>query len=193
MRTSCATGPTAAFLVREDNNQLLTARRLSAVGRQGNLFRMVMIASGELVSYRPDQGYARDGVLPATQGQPCGHPIGRPRGWMPAVIRQLQSLRHSSHRKRVGGLTSVAAHEVREAARMFATEKPSCYYSWVGHRTHRRRHRNNRALCTFYCADGAIRSRGSNFLYASTPIQPITAQELLPKRTARRLGMTEFL
>src|SRR4029450_878644 len=56
-----------AFLVREDNNQLLTAGDLSHSGDQDSYF-VCNDCNGELVSYRPEQGYGRDGVLPGLKG-----------------------------------------------------------------------------------------------------------------------------
>jgi len=76
---------------------------------------------------------------------------------------------------------------------MFATQTPSCYYSWVGIELHRDATQTNRALCTFYALTGQFDRRGSNLLYANTPTQPITGQDLLPKEfEARRLGITEL-
>ena len=109
------------------------------------------------------------------------------------LLINLQSSRHTMHRKGSEELTSVAAADVRRAARMFATETPSCYYSWVGLELHSDATQINRAVCTFYALTGQFDHRGSNLLYASTPIQPITGQELLPKEVAsRRLGIAEL-
>ena len=75
---------------------------------------------------------------------------------------------------------------------MFATETPSCYYSWVGLELHSDATQINRAVCTFYALTGQFDQRGSNLLYATTPIQPITGQDLTKTTRARRLGITEL-
>jgi anaerobic selenocysteine-containing dehydrogenase len=181
-----------AFLVREDNNQLLTAGDLSHSGDKDTYF-VCNDCNGELVSYRPEQGYGRDGVLPGLKGN---HNVtlsdGRVVGCRPSFDR-LAELAAQFAPERVEHSTWVAAHEVRRTARIFAAEKPSCYYSWAGIEQHDNATGMNRALCIFFALTGQFDRRGSNLLYTTTSIQPITGQELLPKpMTARRLGMNEF-
>jgi anaerobic selenocysteine-containing dehydrogenase len=181
-----------AFLIRADNHQLLTARDLSQSGDEETFF-VWDIRGNELVSYRTDQGYGRSDVVPALFG---AHQItlagGRIVECRPA-FDQLKKLATGYAPERAQKLTSVPAREVRRAARMFATETPSCYYSWVGLELHSDATQINRAVCTFYALTGQFDQRGSNLLYASTPIQPITGQELLPKDVAsRRLGIADL-
>ena len=84
------------------------------------------------------------------------------------------------------------AGDVRRAVRLFATEQPSCYFSWVGLEQHTNAMQTNRAVCCFYALTGQFDRRGSNVLFASTPTNPITGQELLPQeQAARRLGYAE--
>jgi anaerobic selenocysteine-containing dehydrogenase len=50
----------------------------------------------------------------------------------------------------------------------------------------------NRAICLFYALTGQFDRRGSNVLFASTPINLIAGRELLPgEQGARRLGRAE--
>ncbi len=181
-----------AFLMREDNNQLLTAEDLSHSGDKGTYF-VCDDRNGELVSYRPDQGYRRDGVFPRLTGnQKVTLSDRRVVGCRP-VFESLARFAAQFAPERVEQLTWVAAGEVRRAARTFATEKPSCYYSWAGIEQHDNATGMNRGLGIFYTLTGQFDQRGSNLIYATTPIQPVTGQELLPQAmTARRLGMDEF-
>jgi anaerobic selenocysteine-containing dehydrogenase len=181
-----------AFLMRPDNHQLLTARDLSQSGDEETFF-VWDVRGNDLVSHRADQGYARGDVVPALFG---AHEITLAGGKV-VVCRpafdQMTKLAASYAPERAEKLTSVPADDVRRAARMFATETPSCYYSWVGLELHSDASQTNRAVCTFYALTGQFDQRGSNLLYASTPIQPITGQELLPKEVAsRRLGIGEL-
>ncbi len=89
-------------------------------------------------------------------------------------------------------ITTVPAAEVRKAVRLFASEKPSCYCTWVGLEQDRDAMQTNRAVCIFYALTGQFDQRGSNVLFATTPTNPITGRELLPKpNELMRLGLAE--
>jgi len=89
--------------------------------------------------------------------------------------------------------TWVAPQDIRRMVRMFTADKPSCYYSWAGLEQHRDATQANRAICIFYTLTGQFDQRGGNLLYATTPVQPITGQELLAeKMVSRRLGYAEL-
>src|SRR4029078_4680110 len=77
--------------------------------------------------------------------------------------------------------TTIPANEVRKAVRLFATEKPSCYCTWVGLEQDRDAMQTNRAVCMFYGLTGQFDQRGSNVLFATTPTNTINGRELLPK------------
>ena len=88
--------------------------------------------------------------------------------------------------------TTIPADEVRKAVRLFATEKPSCYCTWVGLEQDRDAMQTNRAVCMFYGLTGQFDQRGSNVLFATTPTNPINGRELLPKeKDLMRLGLAE--
>jgi anaerobic selenocysteine-containing dehydrogenase len=180
------------FLVRDDNQQLLSASDISPKGRADTFF--VWDERGnDLVRYRTDQGYSREGTVPALSGAHAVKLIdGKVIKCRPALhhLRQVAELYAP---ERTEKLTSVPAQEVRRAVRMIVAEKPSCYYSWVGIELHSDATQTNRALCTLYALTGQFDERGGNVLFANTPVRPITGKELLPKETvSRRLGYTEY-
>jgi anaerobic selenocysteine-containing dehydrogenase len=181
-----------AFLVREDNNQLLTAADLSPAGDRETYF-VWDNHSGTLASYRADGRFDRDGVVPALFAE---HRVALADGRSVSCTPAFQLLGEvASHYalERAEQLTWVAAQDVRRAVRLFVDAKPSCYYSWVGIELHRDATQTNRAICVFYALTGQFDQRGGNLLYATTPIQPITGQELLPREMIeRRLGIDEF-
>jgi anaerobic selenocysteine-containing dehydrogenase len=91
--------------------------------------------------------------------------------------------------ERSAGVTTIPAEEVRRAVRLFATEKPSCYCTWVGLEQDRDAMQTNRALCIFYGLTGQFDSRGSNVIFDTPKMNPIFGRELLPKEmNAVRLG-----
>ena len=84
------------------------------------------------------------------------------------------------------------ADDVRRAARLFATERPSCYFSWAGLEMHSNAMQLNRAVCCLYALTGQYDERGSNVLAATTPSRMIEDPQLLPKgQAALRLGIKD--
>jgi anaerobic selenocysteine-containing dehydrogenase len=180
-----------AFLVRADTHQLLTAQDLAPAG-QPDTFVVWDGRSGGPVSYRADRGYAQDGIAPALAGTYTftladGHVVDcRP------AFELLKNLAAQYAPERSEAMTWVPASDVRRAVRMFATEQPSCYNSWVGLEQHTHAMQINRAVCCFYALTGQFDRRGSNVLFASTPTHHIMGHELLPPEQAvRRLGAAE--
>ena len=176
------------FLMREDHQQLLTARDMSGTG-DGETYFVWDENSDSLVSYRPDRGFAKDGIVPALAGAHRVTLNDRTTVDCHTSFEELAEIAARYAPERVESITDVAAHDVRRAVRMFVAEKPSCYYSWAGIEQHRDATQTNRAICTFYSLTGQFDQRGGNLLYATTPVRPITGQELLPKDiVSRRLG-----
>ncbi len=182
----------APFLVRADNEQLLTASDLSQSGDRETFF-VWDDKSRVLVGYRADQGFAKDGVIPALTGT---HHVTLVDGTSIDCRPAFQSLvdRAAPYApERAESLTDVAAQDLRRAVRMFALERPSCYYTWAGLEQHRDATQTNRAIGIFYALTGQFDQCGGNLLYATTPVQPITGQELLPRElVTRRLGYAEL-
>ncbi len=179
------------FLVREDTQQLLTAQDLAPSGTPGT-FTVWDGRSGGPVGYHPDTGYAQDGVEPALSGTfAVTLADGKAIACRPA-FELLKALATQYAPERSEAITWVPEGLVRRAVRMFATEKPSCYSAWVGLEQHTNAMQTNRAVCCFYALTGQFDGRGSNVPFASTPTNPITGGQLLPReKTALRLGYAE--
>jgi anaerobic selenocysteine-containing dehydrogenase len=189
--TFVRTWTNGAVLVREDTHQLLTERDLTPAGDPEACI-VWDGGRGGPVSYHADRGYGCVSVAPSLAGrftvtQADGQVVAcRPAF---AVLRELAA-RYAPEQSEA--LTWVPASTVRQAVRMFATEQPSCYYTWVGLEEHTNAMQTNRAVCLFYALTGQFDTRGSNVLCASTPTHPITGRELLPpEQAAQRLGVAE--
>ena len=144
------------------------------------------------MDYHADRGYAQDGVEPALSGTySFTLADGQVVACRPAFAL-LKELAAQYAPERSEAITWVPASDVRRAVRLFATEQPSCYYSWVGIEQHTDAMQTNRAVCLFYALTGQFDRRGSNVLFASTPTNLIMGHELLPpEQAARRLGVAE--
>ncbi len=180
------------FLVRDDNQQLLTARDISREA-DAETFFVWDERGNDLASYRADQGHSREGIVPSLSGSHAATLTDGKLVECRPALDHLAKIAAAYAPEQMERVTGVPAQDVRRAVRMFAREKPSCYYSWVGIELHSDATQTNRALCILYTLSGQFDTRGSNVLFASTPLRPITGQEVLPKEAARRrVGYSEF-
>jgi anaerobic selenocysteine-containing dehydrogenase len=181
----------AAFLVREDTGQLLAGQDLDPAADPQSFYVWDRQGDG-LAAYRAGGGYVRDGVEPALSGT---YHITGPGGQTVSCRPALELLGELAARyapERSEAITWVPAGQVRRAARLFASEQPSCYYTWVGLEQRSDAVQTNRAIGLFYALTGQFDQRGSNVLFATTPANPITGHQLLPAgQAARRLGYAE--
>ncbi len=179
------------FLVRNDTQQLLTARDLDGVGRPDHYFGWDS-RGGLPVAYHPDAGYEGENVKPALTGEyPVQLADGSTIGCRP-VFAVLRASAAEYAPERSEPVTWVPAEEVRRATRLFATAQPSCYFTWVGLEQHTSATQINRAVCIFYALTGQFDRQGSNVLFAGTPTNSMAGRNLLPKdQAARRLGIAE--
>ena len=178
------------FLVRDDNQQLLTAQDL-APWESAQSFVIWDTARDAPTAHVPDHGYAESDVKPALVGAfSCRLANGAIIACRPAFA--LLAERAAQYAPERTESHWVAADAVRRAARMFAGERPSCYFSWAGLEMHSNAMQLNRAVCCFYALTGQYDAIGSNVLAATTPIRPIDGPQLLPKeKAAVRLGLIE--
>ena len=179
------------FLVRDDTQQLLTARDIVSSG-SAQSFVVWDATSNAPVAYDPDRGYAEREVKPTLAGSfSCrlangGFATCRPVFALLAERAAQYAPEHAEH------ITWVSADAVRSAARLFANERPSCYFSWAGIEMHSNAMQINRAVCCFYALTGQYDESGSNVLTATTPVQRVDGPQLLPKeKSAIRLGLNE--
>jgi anaerobic selenocysteine-containing dehydrogenase len=180
-----------AFLVREDTQRLLTGRDLDPSGSPQSFVIWDALRAAPL-SYSPDHGFAETGIQPAITGSYlCRLADGSTACCQPAfALLAARAAQFAPERSK--HITWVPPNEVRRAARLFATERPSCYFSWAGLEMHSNAMQLNRAVCCFYSLTGQYDGRGSNVLMATTPTRPVEAPQFLPKeKAARRLGLKD--
>ena len=90
-------------------------------------------------------------------------------------------------------ITSVPAGELRKAVRLFATNKPSSYCTWVGLEQDSNAMQTNRAVCCFYSLTGQFDTRGSNVMFGTPATNPIAGRDLLaPEQARMRLGTETY-
>ena len=172
------------FLVRSDNNQLLTEADLAAQGKSDG-WMIWNERSNSPASYQTNQSETAPGLFGTFA-------LKLADGTSIECRPALQLLKDAAARfapEVSESITTVPAEEVRKAVRLFANEKPSTYCTWVGLEQDNDAMQTNRAVCIFYALTGQYDQRGSNVLFATTPTSSITGRELLPKfKAVLRLG-----
>ena len=168
------------FLVRSDNNQLLTESDLRS---DGSSAKYIVWDKERHAPSANQQNAALFGTFAVTLGD------GTALECRPA-LQMLKNAAAAHAPERSQHITSVPAAEVRKAVRLFAQEKPSSYCTWVGLEQDNDAMQTNRAVCCFYALTGQFDQRGSNVIFATTPTNPINGHELLPRQKAElRLGI----
>jgi anaerobic selenocysteine-containing dehydrogenase len=180
------TGP---FLVRDDTQHLLTGRDLTSSG-SAQSFVVWDTTRDAPVTYDPNQGFAHSDVKAAIAGGfSCRLADGREVTCRPAFALLAERAAHYAP-ERSESVTWVAAGDVRRAARLLATELPSCYFSWTGLEMHSNAMQINRAVCCLYALTGQFDAPGGNVLIATPPSHPPEEPQLLPReKAAIRLGI----
>jgi anaerobic selenocysteine-containing dehydrogenase len=179
------------FLVRDDSGQLPTAQDLSPTGAPDSFVVWDSSRDGPVV-YDPQAGYRETEVNPALTGRfTCSLHGGASVPCRPAFGLLVEVAARSAP-ERSEEITWVPAETVRAAVRMFATERPSCFFSWAGLEMHTNAMQTNRAISCFYALTGQFDESGGNVLTAMTPNRPVMGPELLPKNKADlRLGLAD--
>lgn len=179
------------FLVRDDSQRLLTAQDLTPDG-SAQSFVVWDSTRDAPVTYDPVEGYSERDVKPVVAGRfscrlTSGATVSCRTAFTLLAERAAQFAPELSER-----ITWVSADAVRSAARLFARERPSCYFSWAGVEMHSNAMHINRAMCCFYALTGQYDESGSNVLHATTPIRPVDGPQLLSKdKAAIRLGLMQ--
>jgi len=165
-----------SWLVRCDNNQLLTERDLQISGST-NAYMVWDEHDNAPVAIRRNGAAALFGSFTVHLSD------GTAVNCQPA-LQILKDKAAAYAPEQSVRITTVAPLDVRRAVRLFATEKPSSYCTWVGLEQDCDAMQTNRAVCCFYALTGQFDERGSNVLFATTPTNPITGRELLPEAQA---------
>jgi anaerobic selenocysteine-containing dehydrogenase len=117
---------------------------------------------------------------------------GKSRVACKTALELLRELASEYTPERVAEITWMPVERIRLGARLFATTKPACYYTYVGIEEHTNAMQTNRAISILYGLTGNLDVRGGNFIFPRVPTNPIGGREFLPKAKAEiRLGYAE--
>lgn len=179
---------TAPFLVRSDTGNFLRANELTNGGETSSYVIMDSV-SKDTVTCTPGKPLSTDPVLDGTST------IKLAKGGeidCKTVFRLLRDSVAEYSPSRAEALTGVPEEKIRDAATMFATTKPACWYTWNGIEQNVNATQTNRALCILYALTGNFDTPGGNVILTPLPLNPVIGFEFLsPEVNKKRLGFAE--
>ena len=179
------------FLVRTDTGDLLTGADLSE-GNAADTWAVWDTTADRPAIWRRDSGFADGDAVPALFGAfDC--PLADGSTVRCETVLELLRRRAAEYAPEISAdITWVDAQDVRLAARLFATERPSAYESWTGTEMHSGALQMNRAIQCCYSLTGQFDGEGSNAIFEAAPSNPVTNADFLPPGQADiRLGLRE--
>ncbi len=179
----------APFLVRVDTGMPLSGADSPSPGQPGSSVVWDDRCGGPVTWHR-DSGYAERQVRPALGGSFAVRLADGSTVDCRPVLDLLKDQARPYAPERSSEITWVPPDELRRAVRLFTTHRPSCYATWVGLEQHSNAMQINRAVSCFYGLTGQFDQRGSNVVFATTPLRPMAGGDLIAKETvARRIGI----
>ncbi|MFC1873734.1 molybdopterin-dependent oxidoreductase [Chloroflexota bacterium] len=179
---------TAPFLVKSATGEFLRANELSADGDPADY--MIMDAASQQPEHCPP------GTKPAGEAVLDGtctlRKVDGETVECQTVFQLLREAASDYPPHKVATLTEVPEGEIREAARMFATIKPSCWYSWNGIEQTTNASQTNRAICILYALTGNYDVPGGNVIPPKVPMKSVDGHEFLSREMdEKRLGFEQ--
>ncbi|MEE8413116.1 MAG: molybdopterin-dependent oxidoreductase, partial [Dehalococcoidales bacterium] len=179
---------TAPFLVKSDTGEFLMANELTDGGASTS-YVIIDSASKEPEAYIPGTKISGEPVI---DGAFTLRTSGGDEVECQTVFQLLRESVSGYQPQAVEKLTGIPMGQIREAARMFATAKPSCWYSWNGIEQTSNASQTNRAICILYALTGNYDAPGGNVILPGIRMNPVDGLDLLTEEAdKKRLGFKE--
>jgi anaerobic selenocysteine-containing dehydrogenase len=179
---------TAPFLVKGATGEFLRAHEL-APGGDPSSYVVVDSSSKEFKPYLPGTKLPAEPVLDGsfTLRTPGGEELE-----CKTVFKLLKESVAEYQPGAVKTLTGLPEEKIRDAARMFATIKPACWYSWNGIEQTNNATQTNRAICILYALTGNYDMPGGNIISPRIHMNSIDGHEFLTtEMEEKRLGFKQ--
>lgn len=179
---------TAPFLIKSSTGEFLMAHELTASGDPLS-YVIVDSVSKEFKAYLPGTKLP---VEPILNGSFTVRTLSGEEVECKTVFKLLQESVSEYQPSVVETLTEVPEEKIRDAARMFATIKPACWFSWNGIEQTTNASQTNRAICILYALTGNYDMPGGNIIPPRIPMNSIGGHEFLTtEMDEKRLGFKE--
>ncbi|MDP6824887.1 MAG: molybdopterin-dependent oxidoreductase [Dehalococcoidales bacterium] len=179
---------TAPFLVKTDSDEFLMVSDLTDDGAATS-YVVIDSATKEPEAYVPGTKISGEVVIDGS------HTVNGKGGNEIECKTVFRLLREAVSGYQPGDaeiLTGIPAETIREAARMFTTSKPACWYSWNGIEQTSNASQTNRAICILYSLTGNYDKPGGNVILPGIRLNPIDGIEFLDLDVdEKRLGFKE--
>ncbi len=176
------------FLVRRDNGNLLLEKDI-VEGGSDNQYVVWDDHSNSPSIYNPNsQSYTLSDTNPAISGE---YRISSQSGEISCAtaFQILTEISQDYVPEKMEKTTWAPADKVRNAARLFSTIKPACYFTYNGLEQHTNAMITNRAVCLVYALTGNFDTPGGNFIQAPLDFQKIDLRSDLSREVVqKRLG-----
>lgn len=179
---------TAPFLVRNDSGNLLRASEITDGADPAN-YVIVDSISKNPETYIPGTSLPIEPTLDTT----CTVKLASgEKVECKTVFRLLRELVSEYPLSKAEGLTWVPEDKIRDAVKMFTTNRPACWYTWNGIEQNINAVQTNRAICIFYALNGDYDKPGGNVILSRPPVNLIMGLEFLSPETQKKcLGYQE--
>jgi anaerobic selenocysteine-containing dehydrogenase len=178
----------APFLVRSDTGDFLKEGDLTGDAATSDYVMVDSVNKGPK-AYIPGTEMSREPVLDGaiTLITTTGKQVE-----CKTVFRLLWETVSGYHPSKVENITGVPREKITSAARMLATIKPACWYSWNGIEQSANASQTNRALCILYALTGDYDVPGGNVVLPPPLMAMVDGRELISTEAKReRLGGTK--
>jgi anaerobic selenocysteine-containing dehydrogenase len=174
---------TAPFLVRSDTGSFLRASDLADDAASSDYVIVDSVDNGPK-AYLPGTKLSTEPILDVaiTPVTTNGKKVE-----CKTVFRLLREAVSGYHPDRVESITGVPREKITSAARMLATIKPACWYSWNGIEQSTNASQTNRALCILYALTGNYDGPGGNVVLPPPLTAPVDGRELISVEAQRKL------
>ena len=166
----------APFLIRTDNGRFLRENEVASTSDDQN-YLVWDRKTDSLSSYEPrSRRYLTEGE-PAMAGD---YSVELKDGTIvecSPAFQFLSNLVSQYPPEKAEEITWVAADKIRAAARLFASSKPACYYSYNGVEQHTCAMQNNRAICIFFALSGNFDKPGGNVIFPKIKTNKIDGKD----------------
>lgn len=183
---------TAPFLVRCDNGDLLKGSDLETRGRRDH-YIVWDTNTDSLRQYNPDSlAFEDPSTQPALMGTYHAKLADGRSIECKTAFQLLVELVSRYEPEKVERIVRVPSSKIKQAARMFGTVKPACYYTYNGIEQQTNATQTHRAISLLYALTGNFDKKGSNRFFARPAVKRLHGIEFLsPEIEKKRLGLQE--